>query len=133
MPAKESYLNGFPKMKPSNSNPESELRPEDYPLGSQESRAAARAVLEATKQPKTLEEVLLEARPPMSAQDYIEKAERLAETARPGDKLTAGVIAACKRMAQYAREKAKASEAKSDAHPESPAKYHIEKFGRETR
>jgi hypothetical protein len=33
-------------MKPSNSEPHNELRPEDFPLGSPQSRAAARALLE---------------------------------------------------------------------------------------
>jgi hypothetical protein len=104
-------------MKSSNSA----LRPEDFPLGSLESRAAARAILEAKKtEPMTREEwgamlveTLQQARkeepspPPKSAQDWLKEAESLRQCWRarlPGDKLAEVLIAACERMARFEQE-----------------------------
>ena len=91
------------------------LRPEDFPLGSLESRAAARALVETkikARQPG-LAEILAGARrkiidgtqPKPTAEDYIAKAERLAKTARAGDDFAQRMIEAYRRMAQYLRDR----------------------------
>lgn len=115
------------------------MRPEDFPLGSLESRAAARAVLEAKKAEASpldgLAEIIhqgreqaaqrllegLPLRPKLSAHEWTEKAESLAKTARLGDKFAADLIDTYKRMARAAQEdedRAKAPERKSDASPD---------------
>lgn len=113
-------------MKPSNSNPEAEPRPEDFPLGSEQSRAAARALLEGAKpQPANdLAALLIEGRRrmregllPESAQHYIEKAAQLRKTARPGDEMAQRLIDAYERMARFRREQ----EAEANA-PDARAK-----------
>jgi hypothetical protein len=102
-------------MKPSNSKPEAAPRPEDFLLGSEQSRAAARALLEAAK-PQPANDIatrLIEARkrgrerppePPMTAKDCLEMAERLRKTARPGDEQAQRVIRLYERRARFMRE-----------------------------
>jgi hypothetical protein len=89
-------------MNPFNRSPQGAPHPEAFPLGSQESRAAARAMLETNKKEPKLDimEILREGRRrmaarlwrPRSAEEYTQEAERLRKTARPGDELARQLI-----------------------------------------
>ena len=114
MLAMVSCQSGFPKMPRSSKNPKDAFHPEEFPLNSLESRVAARALLQrkSTASARGLAEVLGEARrrrlegtePRPTADDYIEKAERLAKRASPDNQLAQRMIAAYNRMARYLRE-----------------------------
>lgn len=112
------------KMKKPNSNPQDLLRPEEFPLGSEQSRAAARTMLEGKEEPeidlaarmqqarfRTLEGTLRKPTPEECAQ----RANRLRKAARCGDTLAQRLIAADERMVRLEREEeaqAQATDAK---------------------
>jgi propanediol dehydratase small subunit len=107
MQCQDSYRNGF-RAKQTIVKRSNSVRPEDFPLGSTESRAAVRGMLEQTRDAPTLEEVLEghwgEESEELTAEDYERKADELGKTARLGDTLAQRIIGAYKRMARYLRE-----------------------------
>lgn len=111
MLAMVSCQSGFPKMPRSSKDSKDAFHPEEFPLNSLESRVAARALLQnkSTVSARGLAEILGETRrkrlegsePMPTAEDYIEKAERLAKTASPDNQVAQRMIAAYKRIARH--------------------------------